>query len=184
MNNTKTKMITTGGMLSALFGVLGMLNVLTGTTFDMYISYFIAVITCMYNLKYDYKAALGLTITTWVVLFMIGELFFMAFTGTTMLMGVYLGYAYKREINQKVINWGLRIISMIKNFIIFYLLGSLFGIDLINETKDMIKGFVHLSSDIPIIISMIIVWIVIGFIEGYIIKMITLILNIKLDKHY
>lgn len=76
MNSGRIKMMTQGAMLASLFGVLGIINMYTGSLFDVLFTYVMVVILTYYTYIYDYQAGLIVLITTFFVLFLAGELFF------------------------------------------------------------------------------------------------------------
>lgn len=133
MRNKEIRKITIGAMLASVFGVLGIINLYTGTNFDILFSYFIAVVIALYCEEYGLQAALLVVLTTVFVLFVVGQLFFMVFTGLTMVLSTILVTIDK---NHWIIT---RAISLVKNFMVFYLLAGLLGIDFVREGKEAVS---------------------------------------------
>ena len=57
MNREKTKQIVTGAFMAALFGVLSVVNVYTGTMFDIIFIYLMTVALAYYTFKFNEKLA-------------------------------------------------------------------------------------------------------------------------------
>ena len=57
MNREKTKQIVTGAFMAALFGVLSVVNVYTGTMFDIIFIYLMTVALAYYTFKFNAKMA-------------------------------------------------------------------------------------------------------------------------------
>lgn len=76
MSGNKVKIMSQGAMLASLFGVLGLINIYTGSIFDIIFSYIMVLALAYYAYLYDYKAALSVLVVTFVVLFLVGEMFF------------------------------------------------------------------------------------------------------------
>ena len=76
MNREKTKQMVTGALMAAVFGVLSVINVYTGTMFDILFIYLMTVALAYYTFRFNEKMAFLVWLTSTVVLFMTGELFF------------------------------------------------------------------------------------------------------------
>ena len=59
MSGNKVKIMSQGAMLASLFGVLGLINIYTGSIFDNIFSYIMVLALAYYAYLYDYKAALS-----------------------------------------------------------------------------------------------------------------------------
>lgn len=162
MINKKTKALTKDAMLVALFAVFGVINIFTGTMFDTIFSYLIAVIMAIYTKKRTLKEASCVLIATMIILFLVGEIFFMLFSSLTMPMGIVYGEMLKRKADKKNINLILIIISITKNFIILVGFGKLMGIDTFKESLEMYNMIVNFLPGLRNILNPLIVSIVIG----------------------
>lgn len=186
MNSKRIKMMTQGAMLASLFGVLGIINLYTGSLFDVLFSYIMVVILTYYTYLYDYRAGLIVLITTFLVLFLVGELFFTFFTSFTLLMGVFYGYCLKHEKSNKFSKYGLIFISAIKNMVIFLILGSLLGIDIIKEGVTVYQGIIRmvpfLSGIFDPIVMFLGLWILVFICESYVIRVYSGLLLVKMMK--
>lgn len=97
MNREKTKQIVTGAFMAALFGVLSVVNVYTGTMFDIIFIYLMTVALAYYTFKFNEKMAVLVLFTSTFILFLTGELFFyfVFFFYFTIRYFIYL--LYKKE---------------------------------------------------------------------------------------
>ena len=75
MNREKTKQMVIGALMAAVFGVLSVINVYTGTMFDILFIYLMTVALAYYTFRFNEKMAFLVWLTSTVVLFMTGELF-------------------------------------------------------------------------------------------------------------
>ena len=70
MNREKTKQIVTGAFMAALFGVLSVVNVYTGTMFDIIFIYLMTVALAYYTFKFNAKMAVLVLFTSTFILFL------------------------------------------------------------------------------------------------------------------
>ena len=174
MNREKTKQIVTGAFMAALFGVLSVVNVYTGTMFDIIFIYLMTVALAYYTFKFNEKMAVLVLFTSTFILFLTGELFFTLYSFFTLPLGILYIYCLKKNIDGK---WILRVYSMLKNYIVLFLLNSLLGLNTFTDAKDIYYSIVglfpFLESDFLKNGMFIILWIVLSFSEVYIIKVYT-----------
>ena len=90
MNGNKVKVMAQGAMLASLFGVLGVINLYTGSIFDIVLAYVMVIGLVYYTYLYDYRAGLSVLAVTFVILFLVGELFFTFYVTFTLVMGIFL----------------------------------------------------------------------------------------------
>ena len=186
MNSGRIKMMTQGAMLASLFGVLGIINMYTGSLFDVLFTYVMVVILTYYTYIYDYQAGLIVLITTFFVLFLAGELFFTFFTSCTLLMGIFYGYCLKHQKSINFSKYGLIFISAIKNIVVFFILSGLLGIDVIKEGLEIYQGIINmipfLQGILNPIIMFVVLWILMIICESYIIRVYSGLLIVKMMK--
>lgn len=184
MNREKTKQIVTGAFMAALFGVLSVINVYTGTMFDIIFIYLMTVALAYYTFKFNEKMAVLVLFTSTFILFLTGELFFTLYSFFTLPLGILYIYCLKKNIDGK---WILRVYSMLKNFVVLFLLNSLLGLNTFTDAKDIyysIVGFFpFLESDFLKNGMFIILWIVLSFSEVYIIKVYTNLFILRMNKN-
>ena len=184
MNREKTKQIVTGAFLAALFGVLSVINVYTGTMFDIIFVYLMAVVLAYYTYKFNEKMAVLVLFTSTFILFLTGELFFTIYSFFTLPIGILYIYCLKKNMNGK---WILRIYSMFKNFIVLFLLNSLLGLNTFTDAKEIYDSIVgllpFLQSDLLKNSMFIILWVILSFSEVYIIRVYTNIFILRMNKN-
>jgi len=184
MKREKTKQIVTGAFMAALFGVLSVVNVYTGTMFDIIFIYLMTVALAYYTFKFNEKMAVLVLFTSTFILFLTGELFFTLYSFFTLPLGILYIYCLKRDIDGK---WILRIYSMLKNFVVLFLLNSLLGLNTFTDAKDIYYSIVSilpfLESDFLKNGMFIILWIVLSFSEVYIIKVYTNLFILRMNKN-
>ena len=178
MNREKTKQIVTGAFMAALFGVLSVVNVYTGTMFDIIFIYLMTVALAYYTFKFNEKMAVLVLFTSTFILFLTGELFFTLYSFFTLPLGILYIYCIKKKIDGK---WILRVYSMLKNYIVLFLLNSF------TDAKDIyysiVGVFPFLESDFLKNGMFIILWIVLSFSEVYIIKVYTNLFILRMNKN-
>lgn len=184
MNREKTKQIVTGAFMAALFGVLSVVNVYTGTMFDIIFIYLMTVALAYYTFKFNAKMAVLVLFTSTFILFLTGELFFTLYSFFTLPLGILYIYCIKKNIDGK---WILRVYSMLKNFVVLFLLNSLLGLNTFTDAKDIYYSIVGLfpllESDFLKNGMFIILWIVLSFSEVYIIKVYTNLFILRMNKN-
>ena len=195
MNREKTKQIVTGAFMAALFGVLSVVNVYTGTMFDIIFIYLMTVALAYYTFKFNEKMAVLVLFTSTFILFLTGELFFTLYSFFTLPLGILYIYCLKKNIDGK---WILRVYSMLKNFVVLFLLNSscflnssfvnsLLGLNTFTDAKDIyysiIGLFPFLESDFLKNGMFIILWVVLSFSEVYIIKVYTNLFILRMNKN-
>lgn len=184
MNREKTKQIVTGAFMAALFGVLSVVNVYTGTMFDIIFIYLMTVALAYYTFKFNAKMAVLVLFTSTFILFLTGELFFTLYSFFTLPLGILYIYCIKKNIDGK---WILRVYSMLKNFVVLFLLNSLLGLNTFTDAKDIYYSIVglfpFLESDFLKNVMFIILWIVLSFSEVYIIKVYTNLFILRMNKN-
>ena len=155
--------------MAALFGVLSVVNVYTGTMFDIIFIYLMTVALAYYTFKFNEKMAVLVLFTSTFILFLTGELFFTLYSFFTLPLGI------------------LYIYSMLKNYIVLFLLNSLLGLNTFTDAKDIYYSIVglfpFLESDFLKNGMFIILWIVLSFSEVYIIKVYTNLFILRMNKN-
>ena len=141
MNGNKVKVMAQGAMLASLFGVLGVINLYTGSIFDIVLAYVMVIGLVYYTYLYDYRAGLSVLAVTFVILFLVGELFFTFYVTFTLVMGIFYGYCLKHEKQKCFSKYGLMIISAIKNFLIFFLFQAFIILVKMSATKTVSLHF-------------------------------------------
>ena len=162
--------------MAALFGVLSVVNVYTGTMFDIIFIYLMTVALAYYTFKFNAKMAVLVLFTSTFILFLTGELFFTLYSFFTLPLGILYIYCIKKNID-----------GMLKNFVVLFLLNSLLGLNTFTDAKDIYYSIVglfpFLESDFLKNGMFIILWIVLSFSEVYIIKVYTNLFILRMNKN-
>lgn len=186
MNGTKVRVMAQGAMLASLFGVLGVINIYTGSIFDILLAYVMVIALAYYTYLYDYRAGLSVLAVSFVVLFLVGELFFTFYVTFTLFMGIFYGYCLKHKKDKRFAKYGLMLISAIKNFLIFFLLGSLLGLDIYQEGREIYQEIVALvpifKNFMTVEITFGLIWVILFMSESYIVRVYSNIIVSKMMK--
>ena len=173
MKTLKVKAIVQGAMIVAVFGVLAIVNAYTGSMFDIIFSYIMVLPMSWYTKQYSVKESLLVVFASGVVLSMMPGLFFVFFSVPTLLMGIFYGEALKKGYTKKCTYIGLLIISAIKNYFIFFIFGSLLGISIMEEGRELYQGFISLlpmlKNSVTPMLLFILQWVFIFITEAYIV---------------
>lgn len=186
MNGNKVRIMAQGAMLASLYGVLGIINIYTGSFFDIILAYVMVVGLVYYTYLYDYRAGISVLAVTFVILFLVGELFFTFYVTFTLVMGIFYGYCLKHQKKKRFSKYGLMIISAVKNFLIFFLLGGLLGLNVYQEGLEIYQEIISL---IPVYknfltpeITFALMWIFLFISESYIVRVYSNIIVSKMMK--
>ena len=90
MSGSKVRIMAQGAMLASLFGVLGIINIYTGSFFDIIFAYIMVLGLTYYTYLYGYKAGSSVLAVTFVVLFLVGEMFFAFYATATLSMEYFM----------------------------------------------------------------------------------------------
>lgn len=186
MSGNKVKIMAQGAMLASVFGVLGVINIYTGSLFDIILAYIMTIGLVYYTYLYDYHAGLSVLAATFVILFLVGEMFFTFYVTSTLTMGVFYGFCLKHQKSIKFSKYGLMIVSAIKNFLVFFLLGGLLGINVYQEGLEIYGEIMNLIPFLKNIISPIVcfglLWVFLFVCESYIVRSYSHLIMSKLMK--
>lgn len=186
MSGNKVKIMSQGAMLSSLFGVLGVINIYTGSIFDIIFAYIMVLGLTYYTYLYDYKAGSCVLAVTFVVLFLVGEMFFTLYATMSLTMGVFYGFCLKERKGKRFAKYGLMIISAIKNFLIFFLLGGILGINVYQEGLEIYRSIIGVIPGIKNIftpeITFILLWGFMFICESYVVRIYSNIFISKMVK--
>ena len=164
--------------------MLSVVNVYTGTMFDIIFIYLMTVALAYYTFKFNEKMAVLVLFTSTFILFLTGELFFTLYSFFYFTIRYFIYLLYKKKIDGK---WILRVYSMLKNYIVLFLLNSLLGLNTFTDAKDIYYSIVglfpFLESDFLKNGMFIILWIVLSFSEVYIIKVYTNLFILRMNKN-
>ena len=185
----KTKKLTTGAMLLAIFGALMLLDRQFSYFFDVYIVMIIPVVIIIYSAMYDIKDGGILSVCLLILTFIIGSVSFNYLCYVPLGIIVGLGYSYflKRNVSKQVLLLASIVLYTIGEIIIAFIVMPIFGINLAEQVNQLKDVFISSSSTMGLDLSMIdlstilplaIVFstIFMGLIEGFLTHIVTLLL--------
>ena len=185
----KTKKLTTGAMLLAIFGALMLLDRQFSYFFDVYIVMIIPVVIIIYSAMYDIKDGGILSVCLLILTFIIGSGSFNYLCYVPLGIIVGLGYSYflKRNVSKQVLLLASSVLYTIGEIIIAFIVMPIFGINLAEQVNQLKDVFISSSSTMGLDLSMIdlstilplaIVFstIFMGLIEGFLTHIVTLLL--------
>ena len=123
----KTNKLVQGALIAALFGVLAVLNTMTGTMFDSLIGYGMAIPMAIYSYKTGLKEALMTSLASMVIAFLFG----------TLGMGTVVGLCLKNKAKKETMLVLGATFFFLSDFLYFYIFSGVLGINLIAESKEM-----------------------------------------------
>ena len=123
----KTNKLVQGALIAALFGVLAVLNTMTGTMFDSLIGYGMAIPMAIYSYKTGLKEALMTSLASMVIAFLFGTLSYVLIVLSSLGMGTVVGLCLKNKAT----------FFFLSDFLYFYIFSGVLGINLIAESKEM-----------------------------------------------
>ena len=86
-----TKKLVQGAMIVALFGVMGILNVMTGTFFDSLIGYVMVIPLTWYGYQYDLKNNMIVSFASAAITLMQGMPYFFTIVVYSCILGCFIG---------------------------------------------------------------------------------------------
>lgn len=168
--NNKVKPMVQGAFIAAFNGVLGILNIYLGQILDVVFAYVMILPMAYYSKRNRLSNSLLVVLVSFIVLFMVGELFFMFFASASLIMGVFYGESLKRNWTKRKTFYGLTFLSAIKNGIIFFLLGQLLGLSVFEEGMEIYEMLVEwipiFKNAISSTVMFIILWILVFLSEA------------------
>ena len=186
MSGSKVKIMAQGAMIASLFGVLGVINIYTGSIFDIIFAYIMVLGLAYYTYLYDYKAGLSVLAVTFFVLFLVGEIFFTLYASSSLIMGVFYGSCLRNQKIKIFAKYVLMVISAIKNFLIFFLLGGILGINIYQEGMEIYGDIIGIIPGLKRVftpeITFGLLWLFMFICESYVVRVYSDILIGKMMK--
>ncbi|MBM6841550.1 DUF2232 domain-containing protein [[Clostridium] spiroforme] len=188
MTAKNTKKIVQGATVAALCGILSLINTYTGSLFDLFIYYFIAVYIAWYSYQYPLKDSIIVFICSLIVVFFTGIPTFIIQTFAYGLVGLYIGEALQKKISATWLLTGTFIICLINNVMIYTLLSSLFQIDLVSEMTvlySQLSEMFNVTISLNLFLSFIpLVMILLSVMETYVIHLLCQLIFTRLKLSY
>ena len=116
----KTNKIVQGALIASLFGVLAVLNTMTGTMFDSLIGYGMAIPMAIYSYKTGLKEALMTSVASMVIAFLFGTLSYVLIVLSSLGMGTVVGLCLKNKAKKETMLVLGATFFFLSDFLFFY----------------------------------------------------------------
>ena len=133
--------ITYGSMYVAIGAVLGIFNLFSGGFFDVILVYVLTLMMVLYAYHFGFAKGLVATLALFIVLVMIGNLFFAGYTILTVALGAVLARLLQRGISYYRCLLTIALMAVLKNVFVFIVLGELFMLNGMQEAQELAKMF-------------------------------------------
>ena len=133
----KTNKLVQGALIASLFGVLAVLNTMTGTMFDALIGYGMAIPMAIYSYKTGLKEALMTSVASLVIAFLFGTLSYVLIVLSSLGMGTVVGLCLNHKAKKETMLVLGATFFFLSDFLYFYIFSGVLGINLIAESKEM-----------------------------------------------
>ena len=133
----KTNKLVQGALIASLFGVLAVLNTMTGTMFDSLIGYGMAIPMAIYSYKTGLKEALMTSVASMVIAFLFGTLSYVLIVLSSLGMGTVVGLCLKNKAKKETMLVLGATFFFLSDFLYFYIFSGVLGINLLTESKEM-----------------------------------------------
>ena len=186
MNILKTKKLVQGAMIAALFGAVALINIYTGSLFDIFFCYGMVAPLAWYGYHYSLKDNIITAFVSMVVIMMVSSPFFIISSLSACLSGIYIGEVLRRKASKGVLLFGVFLIHLFNNLMIYEVLAGVLGMDLVSELTLMYNEVSLLLPYLTLdrVLSLIpLILILASFMEMYVVVMLTQLIlkRLKID---
>ena len=133
----KTNKLVQGAMIAAMFGVMSILNTMSGTMFDTLIGYFMVVPFVYYSYHSRLRESLLVALVSLFIVFLQGQLMFSLIALETCGFGIVIGECLKRKKSGGVMLFASFIVSFVINILIYEVFAGVLGISMHKEMVQM-----------------------------------------------
>lgn len=133
----KTNKLVQGALIASLFGVLAVLNTMTGTMFDALIGYGMAIPMAIYSYKTGLKEALMTSVASLVIAFLFGTLSYVLIVLSSLGMGTVVGLCLKHKAKKETMLVLGATFFFLSDFLYFYVFSGVLGVNVLTEAKEM-----------------------------------------------
>lgn len=133
----KTNKLVQGAMIAAMFGVMSILNTMSGTMFDTLIGYFMVVPFVYYSYHSRLRESLIVALVSLFIVFLQGQLMFSLIALETCGFGIVIGECLKRKKSGGVMLFSSFMVSFIINILIYEVFAGVLGISMHREMVEM-----------------------------------------------
>mgnify|MGYP004461910611 FL=1 len=141
----KTNKLVQGALIASLFGVLAVLNTMTGTMFDALIGYGMAIPVAIYSYKTGLKEALMTSAASMVIAFLFGTLSYVLIVLSSLGMGIVVGLCLKHKAKKETMLVLGATFFFLSDFLYFYVFSGVLGINLLTEAREMYNQIIAVA---------------------------------------
>lgn len=141
----KTNKLVQGALIASLFGVLAVLNTMTGTMFDALIGYGMAIPVAIYSYKTGLKEALMTSAASMVIAFLFGTLSYVLIVLSSLGMGIVVGLCLKHNAKKETMLVLGATFFFLSDFLYFYVFSGVLGINLLTEAREMYNQIIAVA---------------------------------------
>ena len=141
----KTNKLVQGALIASLFGVLAVLNTMTGTMFDALIGYGMAIPVAIYSYKTGLKEALMTSAASMVIAFLFGTLSYVLIVLSSLGMGIVVGLCLKHKAKKETMLVLGAAFFFLSDFLYFYVFSGVLGINLLTEAREMYNQIIAVA---------------------------------------
>lgn len=135
--NKKSLIITTGAMVTAIFGVMLLLNRQTGNLFHEILIFLYPIPMVAYSALYGLKNGIPVCVCMALISFLFGDFTSIFYAVTQAVIGLVFGGCLHHKVDMTKTLFVVMILSALVNVLNTIVLGFLFGIDLNQEAVEM-----------------------------------------------
>lgn len=139
MQHGKTKALTMGAMISALYGCMALLNTYTGSLFDIYFCYFMVFPLVYYGYQYGWKNNVLVAVSSFVIIALFGVPFYLVFGTGCLIQGVFLAEGIRRKKTSMDLFVEMTLLAILKYVLMVTLFQGFIGMNFLAELNEMIQ---------------------------------------------
>ena len=137
MKDRKSLTITTGAMVTAIFGVLMLLNRQSGTLFEEIFIFLYPIPMVAFSAMYGVKKGIPVCVSMSLISVLFGNFTSIFYAVTQAVIGLIFGGCLHNKVDMTKTLFVVMILSAVVNLLNTVVLGALFGIDLNQEVVQM-----------------------------------------------
>ncbi len=148
MKIERTRKLVLGAMIVAFFGVLSLFNTYTAGMIDVLLCFVLVIPMAWYSYHYKLRDSLTVGFAATCLILIVGVPYFIISSLSSILVGIFIGEALKRELGKMSILCGVFLIYLLNNIVLFEVLSGLVGIDLVTDMRDMYEGIIRIAPEL------------------------------------
>ncbi len=174
--------ITYGSMYVGIGAVFGIFNLFSGGFFDIILVYVLTLGLMLYAYRFSMAQGLLSALALFMVLIMIGNLFFAGYSLLTVALGAVLAKLLKNGVPYYRCWMTISFLAVVKNIFVFIVLGELFLMNGIQEAQELTSMFGLGQEYVMLVYGA--TPVLIGFMESLIINNYSRFVLMKIQSHY